>query len=886
MTGPREPGMNHWKNGIVFRTLGKAIAGRLGKRTHLSADEFTPKLPAEKALRHRAFEAPYAFMELHMAQVSARRLILLGGVLLVLLQPELNSRGSSVKGGERSLGARDLPQVAAVPRSLRRELIITEGVRPLRPTITSWISTDTQSFQIEPSGSYENIMALASEKKSWSFLNRALGTEFQIGFTEHHPGDSLEVQLIYDARPELGDNAFRYGLAFDRNGEVRFRDGTVYKVISAGPPRWDFGTAAGVRASREGCPGQYCLLTEGEAFVYQLATVPPDQELVLKGRIRVGHSAPGAGALIGVKDFGIPESQSPIISQPTAAFQDVSVRFRSTALGRALLYLYTLKGATQVRYADLKLLNKHGHQLPIHGDFSGGTLSAPLSRSWEIRAGTSSVAVYRSGMLIHSTKRGTGSPAVALEAIRQDGVPRRLDGFHATGETDAPSSLSIVQWPLKRRSGLRGDRLTLLYPAGGKVPRNEHLWRLFNLYQAIESLADLRRAQDPVLCAWVFPGGGLNGRWSFFPDWTATLHQTPGHEISHNYDCGGGSCDRSQEGWLWEGFADFMATVAMNRVQRRPDWYYHSYFGRPTNFKLNGMMDPPLALHESRTGPRYGGIAGWSSGAYWKGHLFWRVIAEHVGYQRTLAWIKANRGRSDITGQGMLQELGKAAGVDLMGLRSGWLVEGPYTAGITPLDAGDSDGDGLLDFQERVRGLDPLNPDTSGDGYSDGWLLTHGHNPKEKHTFKDWVLDGVPADMRGADVLTKTSDGRRNAAGSFQELRIRATADAIQVAAPFIPEHVSDPVYNISLLYVTQGTRVLKITWANEGLNEALWLDHGGPDPQQAQWRIACTKLGCELEIPREALGAGPVTAIAFGRGGSRNGKWLDIFARAEGLQL
>ena len=825
-------------------------------------------------------------MQLHMSHASARRLSLVGGLLLVLFHPGLDSRRSSVHEGERSLRATKLPQMATVPRSLRREPITTEGARPLRPSIAGWISTDTQSFQIQPSGSYENIAALASEKRSWSFLNRAFGTEFRIGFTEHHPGDLLEVQLMYDARPELGDYAFRYGLAFDRNGEVRFRDGTAYTVISPGPPRWDSGTAAGVRALKEGCPAQHCLFTEGEAFVYQLAAVPPDQELVLMGRIRVGHSVPGGGALIGVKDFGIQESQSSLISQPTAAFQDVSVRFRSTAQGRALLYLYTLKGATQVRYADLKLLDKDGHQLPIHGDFSGGTLSAPLSRSWEIHATVASIAVFRSGSLIHSTKRGTGSPAVALEAIRQDGVPRRLERFHVAGETNAPPSLSIVQWPLPRRSGLRGDRLTVAYPAGAKVPRNEHLWRLFNLYQAIESLADLRRSQDPVLCAWVFPGGGLNGRWSFFPDWTATLHQTPGHEISHNYDCGGGSCDRSQEGWLWEGFADFMATVAMNRVQRRPDWYYHSYFGRPTNFTLNGMMDPPLALHESRTGPRYGGHAGWSSGAYWKGHLFWRVIAELVGYERTLAWIKANRGRTGITGQGVLQELGKAAGVDLMGLRSGWLAEGPYTGGITPLDAGDSDGDGLLDFQERVRGLDPLNPDTSGDGYSDGWLLSHGHDPKETHTFKDWVLDGVPADMRGADVLTKTSDGRKNAAGSFQELRIRATAGAIQVAAPFVPGHLSDPVYNISLLYVTQGKRVLKITWVNDGLNEAEWLDHGGPDPKEAQWRIACTKLGCELEIPRATLGAGPVTAIAFGRGGSRNGKWLDIYARADGLQL
>jgi len=42
----------------------------------------------------------------------------------------------------------------------------------------------------------------------------------------------------------------------------------------------------------------------------------------------------------------------------------------------------------------------------------------------------------------------------------------------------------------------------------------------------------------------------------------------------------------------------------------------------------------------------------------------------------------------------------------------------------------DSDGDGIPDGRERrLYGTDPYNPDTSGDGISDGWLVQHGFDP-------------------------------------------------------------------------------------------------------------------------------------------------------------
>jgi len=41
----------------------------------------------------------------------------------------------------------------------------------------------------------------------------------------------------------------------------------------------------------------------------------------------------------------------------------------------------------------------------------------------------------------------------------------------------------------------------------------------------------------------------------------------------------------------------------------------------------------------------------------------------------------------------------------------------------------DSDLDGLTDRKERLYGLDPFNPDTDGDGFSDGDEFSKGYNP-------------------------------------------------------------------------------------------------------------------------------------------------------------
>ena len=59
---------------------------------------------------------------------------------------------------------------------------------------------------------------------------------------------------------------------------------------------------------------------------------------------------------------------------------------------------------------------------------------------------------------------------------------------------------------------------------------------------------------------------------------------------------------------------------------------------------------------------------------------------------------------------------------------------GQYSANSTSTDVTvrDSDGDGLLDWEERLNGSDPFNADTDGDGTSDGKEVAAGRDPLKK----------------------------------------------------------------------------------------------------------------------------------------------------------
>jgi hypothetical protein len=79
----------------------------------------------------------------------------------------------------------------------------------------------------------------------------------------------------------------------------------------------------------------------------------------------------------------------------------------------------------------------------------------------------------------------------------------------------------------------------------------------------------------------------------------------------------------------------------------------------------------------------------------------------------------------------------------------------PYTPDIE-----DSDGDGLLDGEEGILGTDPWNPDTDGDGLSDGdEVNTHGTDPLDTDTDGDGLSDGDEVNIYLTSATDWDTDG-------------------------------------------------------------------------------------------------------------------------------
>jgi hypothetical protein len=77
--------------------------------------------------------------------------------------------------------------------------------------------------------------------------------------------------------------------------------------------------------------------------------------------------------------------------------------------------------------------------------------------------------------------------------------------------------------------------------------------------------------------------------------------------------------------------------------------------------------------------------------------------------------------------------------------------------GSVSSEAEDSDSDGLADTLEETQfGTDPLDPDTDGDGMSDGWEVEHGLNPLDNGEADPLVQDPGEADTGDATQENET----------------------------------------------------------------------------------------------------------------------------------
>ena len=147
-----------------------------------------------------------------------------------------------------------------------------------------------------------------------------------------------------------------------------------------------------------------------------------------------------------------------------------------------------------------------------------------------------------------------------------------------------------------------------------------------------------------------------------------------------------------------------------------------------------------------------------------------------------------------ITGTGILYVYGGDSDGD--GIPDGWMIvhfgHAAGMAGDLSRADDDPDGDGLTNLQEYLSGTDPLNPDTDGDGLSDGdEVLVYGTDPLNPDTDGDGLSDGDEVHIYGTNPLLADTDG--DGASDWYEVMAAFTDPNNPNSKPQIPYPLPRP---------------------------------------------------------------------------------------------
>lgn len=92
------------------------------------------------------------------------------------------------------------------------------------------------------------------------------------------------------------------------------------------------------------------------------------------------------------------------------------------------------------------------------------------------------------------------------------------------------------------------------------------------------------------------------------------------------------------------------------------------------------------------------------------------------------------------------------------GMADWWQIR--YFGALGQNPAADPDGDGLTNLQEYQAGTDPHNPDTDGDGLTDGYEVNTSHtDPTKADTDGDGLSDGYEVNTSHTNPLLADTDG-------------------------------------------------------------------------------------------------------------------------------
>lgn len=123
---------------------------------------------------------------------------------------------------------------------------------------------------------------------------------------------------------------------------------------------------------------------------------------------------------------------------------------------------------------------------------------------------------------------------------------------------------------------------------------------------------------------------------------------------------------------------------------------------------------------------------------------------------------------------------------------------------MTAIAEGDDDGDGLSNLKETTLGTDPNNPDTDGDGLSDGLEVNQfGTNPTNQDSDGDTLKDGQEVNELNTSPINPDTDGDSlndgvEVAGGSNPLKTDTDGDGIPDDQDSDPVNTSTPTPDLN----------------------------------------------------------------------------------------
>lgn len=375
-----------------------------------------------------------------------------------------------------------------------------------------------------------------------------------------------------------------------------------------------------------------------------------------------------------------------------------------------------------------------------HGGVTRAERKVAGPRTWAIAVTPGHTTVTLNGEVFASYDHVPGYHPSPFLAFSSTGGAVAAEHVTVTSAAPGARTTMLRQWSLEGR-GTGIDRFNLLYASDwDTLPTPAEMDTLPVMLPHVVAMGGypLGRTEGLVFARTDGFGGGTHGGAGVFvnPRYCKGA-QLSAHELAHGYNAAGSQKARSGEGWLVEGFADYISYMAFARYQGQPVWK------SPAVGKLPDY-DPPLSESHAVTRERDGDAA-IQYKIYTKGRVFFEVLSAYTSPEDVRAVVVGSREVDKLTGEQFVQALEARTGKNLAFLRPGWLVAGAYQ-GVSPTDARDGDKDGLLDFQEIAWGTDPRAKDTDGDGTSDYAERAAGTDPlkADVNTTHGLVSGGMP----------------------------------------------------------------------------------------------------------------------------------------------